>query len=70
MDQLDYIPKQQRMAMNSISENPGNGNISAVNIDSEGVALQSINQIVHSIKDDIKHIKDQFVNLPTAPDRK
>ena len=58
------------MAMNSISENQGDGNISAVNINGQGQPLQSINSIVKSIKDDIGHLKDQFHNLPTAPNEK
>lgn len=70
MDQLDYIPKQQRMAMNSISQNPGNGVSTVVNINNSGQNMESINEIVHSIRSDIKNIKEQFNNLPTAPDRK
>lgn len=58
------------MAMNSISQNPGNGISSVVNINNKATEMESINEIVHSIRQDIKNIKDQFNNLPTAPDRK
>ena len=44
--------------MNSISENQGNGDINAVNINSVGKPLQTINQIVDGIKGDIAQLKD------------
>ena len=58
------------MAINSISDNKGGGNVSLVNINNKGEQLESIKDIVGSIRDDIKNIKDQFNNLPTAPNGK
>ena len=59
------------MAINSISMNKGgSGNVSLVNINNQAQNLESINSIVASIRDDIKHIKEQFSNLPPAPNSK
>ena len=62
------------MAINSISENKGGGDISFVNIKDDiqrkeyTVNLQSINEIVKQVKEDLENIKYQFENLPPVPD--
>ena len=58
------------MAINNISLNRGGGNVSMVSIGQQPSELQSINAIVGSIRDDIKHIKNQFDNLPPVPEGK
>ena len=56
------------MAINNISLNKGGGNVSMVSIGQQQSELQSINNIVSSIRDDIKNIKNQFDNLPPVPE--
>ena len=58
------------MAINNISLNKGGGNVSMVSIGKAPQELQTINNIVMSIKDDIKNIKHQFDNLPPVPEGK
>ena len=66
MDQISYIPQQQRMATNNISMNKGGGMVNLVNIrdnpnDLKDLGrpqhLQTIDQIVQSVRADINNLK-------------